>query len=225
MPLSALLFEACSKGPDKCDSVAMEFLTQTYHNPGGECLLGQLTDRGKLGMITLGKRLRERYIDKLGLLPPFLDNLAPISLRSTDYARTLESSQYLMAGLYPLETRNPNLILEYHIADQDSEWLFPSPACKRLEELSAQFTRQVRRELRPEIEAVKRKFPEHFPYDKKDRKRPSSYALHDLFDLNAILRANGLPMVPGFGEADFATVDRIVTESWFRVSRPSLTNR
>lgn len=87
LPLYRLLFERCSHGPDKCDSIAMEMLTQSAHNPGGDCLMGQLTDLGKLGMIDLGGKLRKRYVEKLGLLPDFLETLDPISLRSTDYAR------------------------------------------------------------------------------------------------------------------------------------------
>jgi hypothetical protein len=57
------------------------------HNPGGECLLGQLSDSGKQGMTELGSKLRKLYVEQLGVLPDFLSNLQPISLRSTDYAR------------------------------------------------------------------------------------------------------------------------------------------
>lgn len=129
-------------------------------------------------------------------------------------ARTLESSQYLLKGMYPSEKRNPDLVLEYHIADQDSEWLFPSTACRRLEDLSAQFTKRMRKVLRSDIEYLGRKFANYLP--NPDR-RPTTYDLHDLYDQNAILQANNGTLLPKFTMEDFRLVDKVVTGLWFTV--------
>ncbi|KAI9028567.1 histidine phosphatase superfamily [Hyaloraphidium curvatum] len=212
-PLYQLIFETCGK-PEPCDSVAMELLRTSAHNPGGECSLGQLTDVGKEQMVGVGRKLRKRYVDQLGVLPDFLTDTKPILLRSTDYARTLETSQYLMHGLYPPDKRNRSLVLEYKVADQDTEWLFPSPACHRLEQLTEAFTKRVHAEMAGEIAIVRDKFS-HF-LAKPDKVVVSAFALHDLYDYNAVLTAHGHPMLPGFTEEDFARVDRIVTASWFR---------
>ena len=68
-----------------------------------QCFEGQLTDAGKLQMKNLGWHLRNNYIKSMGLLPEFATG-DDISLRSTNYIRTLESLQYLLLGLFPKNT-------------------------------------------------------------------------------------------------------------------------
>ena len=59
-------------------------------------------------METMGGSLRKLYIGKLKFLQPTIDVSLnkDIYLRSTDIARTLESLQYLVNGLYPPRHRN-----------------------------------------------------------------------------------------------------------------------
>ncbi|KAI8853248.1 histidine phosphatase superfamily [Chytridium lagenaria] len=75
-----------------------------------ECEPGQLTDIGKLNLVQLGKDMREQYAGKLGFLPEHLNahfRDEEMYVRSTGYVRTIESVQYLLSGLFPLETREP----------------------------------------------------------------------------------------------------------------------
>lgn len=58
-------------------------------------------------MTSLGERIREHYITKLNFLPDVYDSNS-IYLRSSDYIRTQESVQQLVAGgLYP-KPKQPN---------------------------------------------------------------------------------------------------------------------
>ena len=58
-------------------------------------------------MSKAGSNLRSLYVDRLHFLPPKLDAITKhdVSVRSTDYARTIESAQHLLDGLYPQEAR------------------------------------------------------------------------------------------------------------------------
>ncbi len=62
--------------------------------------LGQLTIEGMKQEYALGKKLRERYVDELKLLPVDYQS-EKLYVRSTDYDRTLMSAQSLLMGLYP----------------------------------------------------------------------------------------------------------------------------
>jgi len=62
--------------------------------------LGELTPVGINQEYLLGKSLRARYVDELGLLPPkYRDD--SIYARSSDYNRTIMSAQAFLCGLYP----------------------------------------------------------------------------------------------------------------------------
>jgi acid phosphatase len=73
----------------------------------GECWSGQLTDAGKVSLRQSGGNLRGLYVDSLGFLPKELnkESSEDMRVRSTEYARTIESVQYLLNGLYPKEYR------------------------------------------------------------------------------------------------------------------------
>ncbi len=63
--------------------------------------LGELTAHGMNQEFKLGSELRKRYIEQSGLLSPqYINN--SIYVRSTDFNRTINSAQSLLAGLYPL---------------------------------------------------------------------------------------------------------------------------
>lgn len=73
----------------------------------GGCFQGQLTDKGKATMKEAGENLRKLYIDRLRLFDHQLGKNyhQDVYLRSTDYARTLESLQFLLDGLHPPTSR------------------------------------------------------------------------------------------------------------------------
>ncbi|KAI9255976.1 histidine phosphatase superfamily [Sporodiniella umbellata] len=81
----------------------------------GSCYYGQLTNMGRAKMSSLGVRLREAYIDKLKYLPDVFDE-ETVYIRSTDYPRTRESVQQLIAGgLYPADKRPEGFQLKLRI--------------------------------------------------------------------------------------------------------------
>jgi acid phosphatase len=92
---------------------------------------GQLTDQGKRDMRQLGRQLRSWYVHKLKLLPSKWDTSSPtISLRSTNYLRTIESLQHLLHGLYPMTatTGNPTVVVK----DSDDEDMYPHDRCSSM---------------------------------------------------------------------------------------------
>lgn len=73
----------------------------------GQCLFGQLTDKGRETLYEIGKKLRKIYVDEMRFLPVEFSDSTQKSfyLRTTDYPRTMESLQHLLGGLYPPQTR------------------------------------------------------------------------------------------------------------------------
>lgn len=71
-----------------------------YHWPQG---LGELTAEGMNQEFKLGVALRARYVEQTHLLPRQY-NANTMTVRSTDFNRTLMSAASLLSGLYPLGT-------------------------------------------------------------------------------------------------------------------------
>lgn len=67
----------------------------------GLCLLGELTDIGKKSTYSFGTALRSLYIDRLKFLPSKLEDERLTYFRSTNIARTIESLQHIVHGVYP----------------------------------------------------------------------------------------------------------------------------
>jgi acid phosphatase len=118
----------------------------------GDCMLGDLTDLGRVTTNVLGKRLRDLYIDRLGLLPKQLEmkDENKIYLRSTNMGRTIESLHSLVSGLLP-ETKTkaddstarrasafvPTMLVRNGIVEN----LLPNTfGCSRLRDLDRKFT-------------------------------------------------------------------------------------
>lgn len=62
--------------------------------------LGQLTPLGAKDAEALGKKFREYYINKTHLLPEKFD-AESVSIKSTDYQRTINTASNIMKGFYP----------------------------------------------------------------------------------------------------------------------------
>lgn len=110
---------------------------------GNDCEAGMLTDVGKIHMMEIGKKLRAHYIDRLKFLPQHLNadfNRNHLYVRSTAYLRTIESTQYLLSGLFPLAMREPGPGSDIHIHIRATENAYPDGArCARLKELIRDF--------------------------------------------------------------------------------------
>ncbi|KAJ3230638.1 hypothetical protein HDU77_001281, partial [Chytriomyces hyalinus] len=88
--------------PGDADSKFIAGLKGTNSANEGVCNPGQLTDLGKATMHSFGASLRREYMDNLNFLPQILDPdfiANNLYVRSTGYVRTIESVQYLLAGL------------------------------------------------------------------------------------------------------------------------------
>lgn len=116
---------------------------------GGEldalCDLGMLTDRGRETTLQLGTRFRKLYIDQLGFLPATMDSNDLLYLRATPIPRALESLQQAFQGLYPIQTRAPQLPLPtIYSRSFDNETLFPNEtACRRFGMLAREFAQRA----------------------------------------------------------------------------------
>ncbi|KAJ1968142.1 hypothetical protein IWQ62_001421 [Dispira parvispora] len=106
----------------------------------GSCKPGQLTKKGMEQMLSLGENLRQIYVDKLGFLPQELkpgvtsaasiaDNTSPyhynpglpIFIRSLNGERVQSSSQFLLTGLYPSNTRDPDMVVKEVVYTEEVE--------------------------------------------------------------------------------------------------------
>ncbi|KAF4123243.1 acid phosphatase [Geosmithia morbida] len=107
------------------------------------CDLGMLTDRGRETTTALGRRLRHLYVDRLGFLPPAIndDTAASLYLRATPIPRALESLQQTLHGLYPSHTRAADLApLTILGRNMNDETLFPNEGtCRRFAALARAF--------------------------------------------------------------------------------------
>ncbi|KAJ3234355.1 hypothetical protein HDU81_001463 [Chytriomyces hyalinus] len=79
---------------DACDLMSGEARSQIDSTSSG-CLPGQLTDSGKAGMLAQGRVFQKEYAS-------FLPSVTPshMLVHSTQYARTLESVQHLLTGMF-----------------------------------------------------------------------------------------------------------------------------
>lgn len=91
----------------------------------GNCMLGQLTQKGATQHQTLGKSFRARYVTELGFLPSSFDPTY-VKVRSTDVERTLLSAYNFLEGLYPSASGSSPIVQVDTIDDQmDNAW--PNP--------------------------------------------------------------------------------------------------
>ncbi|BGP40596.1 hypothetical protein JCM10449v2_004558, partial [Rhodotorula kratochvilovae] len=75
-----------------------------------DCYWGELTDLGRRSTLSLGAALRALYVP-LGFLPPTLssETAGPVSFRSTNMPRTIESLHQVVEGLWPASARENGL--------------------------------------------------------------------------------------------------------------------
>jgi len=108
--------------------------------PSGSCIRGQLTSKGSLQHLALGRKLRKIYIDKLKFLPPTLDTRSKVlTARSTNVWRTKQSAASLLTGLYPAKARKGG-VLGLEIRPTEAETMLPPEdnvpkSCPRLAQL------------------------------------------------------------------------------------------
>ncbi|KAJ1736236.1 hypothetical protein LPJ61_000020 [Coemansia biformis] len=109
--------------------------------PRGSCEEGELTDRGKSQHRTLGARLRQIYVDKLGYLPAELKSADALYVRTTYIWRTKNSAQSLLGGLWPGRSMAPSAAIPLHTYPSRIETMFGNTgACPQIVSLLSQIT-------------------------------------------------------------------------------------
>ncbi|KXS12270.1 phosphoglycerate mutase-like protein [Gonapodya prolifera JEL478] len=199
-------------------------LDRIQHSPG-TCDLGQLTDSGKTHLQSIGTLLRERYVAHTGFLPPKLDSTdGLLHVQSSDYARVMESTQYLLAGLYPASLRRAGLNLTIHVRPMETEFIYNPPStCARLQTLYASFNAQFEKSARPQLSAIERAYPQYIdpdaviiPRGKEEAERFKTRATHhDLYDANACLMGDGKGTLPGVSKEAVTDMGRVLAGVWY----------
>lgn len=188
------------------------------------CQPGELTDRGRQTTTSLGQRLRDLYVSKLGLLPDTIDSAtaSSIYLRSTPMPRAQESAQQTFTGLYPAPKRSadfePPVMVSRSFAD---ETLFPNEGgCKRFAELAKAFANRAADIWNPssELAYINKKIGKWMPADSPVVKVDSHPRLTGVMDtVNATLAHGSATKLPKefYDEKLISHMDRICTEEWF----------
>lgn len=101
----------------------------------GNCYLGQLTAHGAKQMESVGREIRQKYIESIPLLPPTYDP-NKLFIRSTNTKRTIETAYQIIRGLYPQPNyRNPDDFIVVHVRERPQETMYPRSACRRIKEI------------------------------------------------------------------------------------------
>lgn len=101
-------------------------------------MTGQLTDYGWEQHLTNGRNLRSVYVDQFR----FINSTKDVKIRSTDYARTIQSSQALLEGMFPL---SGNDFLDIYTVDSNREWMTPNSArCPKIRDYESEFYKTER---------------------------------------------------------------------------------
>ncbi|KAJ3151612.1 hypothetical protein HDU86_006031 [Geranomyces michiganensis] len=203
--------------PKSTTSTTSTAKSLSSYSRDGSCLMGQLTDTGKGTMARAGANLRALYISRLKFLsdpdPSAADPSSAfhsnVYLRSTDYARTIESLQYLVHGLFPPGApAAPPLTL--HVRNAESESMYPQHNCSELNRLSNEFRARMRDTHAAETAACMAKM-KHLGVDVSST---SLMQVHAIYDIAACMRGGSIAMPEGVGEKEFEELERITTKQW-----------
>lgn len=175
----------------------------------GVCYYGQLTDLGRERMENLGKRLRELYIERLGLLKPKLESEAEIFVRSTDYPRTLESVHSVLQGLYPPSARAMgNHVHIYTRTPPTSDNMYPDWDCQRYMKIKKEFEKANKSILREKVETSGKTVKELIKKGKND--------IVVVSDILASALAHDIPLRNlSLTKSDIAQVHSLACQDWW----------
>lgn len=177
----------------------------------GACYYGQLTNLGRFRMNSLGERIREVYINKLKFLPDVYDE-SSIYIRSSDYIRTQESVQQLVAGgLYPDDKRPKGTILNLRIRDPRDDLMFPNPNCYRLRMLSKQFNKTVSDMFQDKFKSLSKRL-EKYVDDVSLQSHPSA---NGILDTLVAAKAHGFKLPNDIDDGVLSDLEEIVVHEWF----------
>ncbi|KAG0211710.1 Acid phosphatase-like protein 2 [Mortierella sp. NVP41] len=112
----------------------------------GSCIPGQLTPKGSEQQKSLGRALREIYVDRFKFLPEEF-HADKVFVRSTDFWRTRQSAISLMTGLYTTKNKSsPPPRIQLTTLPFEVEYLIfnEKGQCPRINQLKDQITKRSR---------------------------------------------------------------------------------
>jgi acid phosphatase len=175
-----------------------------------QCFEGQLTDAGKQQMKSLGWYLRDTYINTMGLLPKVASE-DDVSLRSTNYVRTLESLQYLLVGLFPRNTIKQ--LPKVTVKETLDENLIPNDRnCPSLLKEIKDFRERFQ-------ESATNRFLLHLtPLSFWHTMHHSSLAnqTYRLYDVLSCMKGNNIPYPEGIDETHRNNLEELTIDLWAR---------
>ncbi|KAF7731246.1 hypothetical protein EC973_000662 [Apophysomyces ossiformis] len=195
------------------ESSPLQRLLETEHKTeeAGACYYGQLTNMGRKNMTSLGNRLREIYIDKLQFLPDIFEDNA-VYLRSTDYPRTQESVQQLIAGgLYPPEKRLPGFALKIRTRDPRVDNMFPNPNCNRLRQLAKEFKHTVAEMCADQMTSISERLKNHV----KEVSLDSHPSANGIMDTLISAKVHGFSLPEDIDDTLMRDLEDVVVKEWF----------
>ncbi|KAI0064916.1 phosphoglycerate mutase-like protein [Artomyces pyxidatus] len=186
----------------------------------GECLLGELTDLGRISTYNYGRALRKLYIERLGFLSDTLGRPNDVYFRSTNMPRTVESLQQIIHGLYPMTKCDEGIVHEVRVRNGREENLVGNTlSCKRLEALLVNFAHAAVSAYNPTLEALDRKVSKYIngnPIRLDGVPRASG-----VLDTVRAAMAHGVKVPPEFEERGVTgtivspAVEKAVVNEWF----------
>ncbi|QRV81942.1 histidine phosphatase family containing protein [Ceratobasidium sp. AG-Ba] len=182
----------------------------------GECLLGELTDVGRESSLRFGQTLRRLYVDRLGLLPDFLEAHGAAYFRSTNMPRTIETLQQVLYGLYPSSKIKEGFAPHIRTRHPKDENLIGNMAgCARLAELSLAFNRAAAKENNPKLEQfdpILSKYIDGNPIRIDGQPR-----LSGIMDTVRAADAHGIRVPPEFYNKTIVNaLETAICDEWFR---------
>ncbi|TFK71894.1 phosphoglycerate mutase-like protein [Pluteus cervinus] len=194
------------KGVERSDGSTIE----------NQCLLGELTDLGRQTTLNYGKALRKLYIDRLGLLPEKLGSTSEVYFRTTNMARTTETLQNVIHGLYPASNCpsgvHPTILIRN---GKDENLLGNTYSCKRLELIQLGFAQAAAAAYNPTLEPLDNKLSKYLNGNgiRVDGKPRAS----GVMDTVRAAIAHGVKVPPEFEDpAIVDAIERAVITEWFQ---------
>lgn len=198
--------------------------------PGRElddvCDMGMLTDVGRRTTYSLGERLRNLYVDRLGFMPAKINSADLFYLRATPIPRALDSLQQTFSALYPPSARDPGpdgkfpnpTILTRSPAD---ETLYPNDGnCRRFAALSRAFAKRTadRWNTTSDMEYLNRLYGKWMPGDSPRVAVDSRPRLSGIMDtINSTLAHGPETRLPKefYDAKGHRIIEKIGVEEWY----------
>ncbi|KAI8904140.1 histidine phosphatase superfamily [Gorgonomyces haynaldii] len=174
------------------------------------CLFGQLTQPGKSMLLKLGSWMRSKYVYR-GFLSDHL-NQDEVHFESTNYIRTIESLQYLIAGLYPSKKRSKGPLHVWIRRDKDE---IMGPNYENCPALIVE-TLKERGRLFEKYEHLLQQALDPLDGLVKDESSQMS-RIYRWYDLLSSLEGNNMPFPKGVTKEDYARIEQAQMHIWGKI--------